>query len=93
MKKSEKADHIRAPGPAVRGSPEAAVTRHVRSAQLGTLEPSSRDEASATILADAREKLDAWRRDYNEIRPHSAIGYNVPAAIRNHDGTSSPPSG
>ncbi len=29
-------------------------------------------------LADAREKLEAWRRDYNEVRPHSAIGYNVP---------------
>lgn len=31
-------------------------------------------------LADACEKLEAWRRDYNEVRPHSAIGYNVPAA-------------
>jgi len=29
-------------------------------------------------LADAREKLEAWRKDYNEVRPHSAIGYNVP---------------
>ena len=25
-------------------------------------------------LEDAREKLEAWRRDYNELRPHSAIG-------------------
>jgi putative transposase len=32
-------------------------------------------------LADAREKLEAWRRFYNEERPHSAIGYNVPIAL------------
>ena len=25
------------------------------------------------ILADAREKLETWRRHYNEDRPHSAI--------------------
>jgi putative transposase len=28
-------------------------------------------------LADAREKLEAWRRYYNEERPHGAIGYKV----------------
>jgi putative transposase len=43
-------------------------------------------------LADSREKLDAWCRDYNEVRPHSAIGYNVPADIHNPDGSASPPS-
>ena len=43
-------------------------------------------------LADSREKLDAWRRDYNEVRPHSAIGYNVPADIHIHVGSASPPS-
>lgn len=32
-------------------------------------------------FADAREKLKAWRRHYNEDRPHSAIGYNVPIAM------------
>jgi putative transposase len=32
-------------------------------------------------LADAREKLEDWRRHYNEDRPHSAIGYNVPIAL------------
>ena len=25
-------------------------------------------------LLDARNKLEAWRRDYNEHRPHSSIG-------------------
>jgi putative transposase len=30
-------------------------------------------------LADATAKCEAWRRDYNEVRPHSAIG-NIPPA-------------
>ena len=30
--------------------------------------------------ADSREKLATWRRYYNEDRPHSAIGDNVPIA-------------
>ena len=32
-------------------------------------------------LADAAEKLEAWRRDDNEQRPHGAIGNKVPAAL------------
>jgi len=43
-------------------------------------------------LADAREKLEDWRRDYNEVRPHSAIGYNVPIAVHNPGGVTNPPS-
>ena len=42
-------------------------------------------------LADAREKLEHWRRDYDEVRPHSAIGYNVPAELHNHRGVARPP--
>jgi len=42
-------------------------------------------------LDDAREKLEAWRRDYNEQRPHGAIGYKVPISLQNHGGVSSPP--
>ena len=41
-------------------------------------------------LADAREKLETWRREYNEVRPHSAIGYNVPIDIHNPGGATSP---
>ena len=44
-------------------------------------------------LADAREKLEAWRRHYNEDRPHSAIGYNVPISVHYPDGITSPSSG
>ncbi len=42
-------------------------------------------------LADAREKLEAWRRDYNEVRPHSAIAYNVPIDLHIPGGETSPP--
>lgn len=29
-------------------------------------------------LTDARRKIEAWRRDYNEERPHSSLGYLAP---------------
>jgi putative transposase len=41
-------------------------------------------------LADAAEKLEAWRRDYNERRPHGAIGNNVPAALMKSAHAASP---
>ena len=31
-------------------------------------------------LEDARMKCEAWRQDYNEVRPHSAIGNQTPIA-------------
>ncbi len=30
-------------------------------------------------LLDARWKIGAWRREYNEERPHSSLGYRTPA--------------
>jgi putative transposase len=42
-------------------------------------------------LADAREKLETWRRYYNEDRPHGAIGYKPPITLTNLGGGSSPP--
>lgn len=30
-------------------------------------------------LADARRKVEAWRVDYNESRPHSSLAYRTPA--------------
>ena len=41
---------------------------------------------------DARQKMEAWRRYYNEERPHDAIGQKAPITLLVHDGTSSPPS-
>jgi putative transposase len=43
-------------------------------------------------LEDAREKLEDWRKYYNEVRPHGAIGQKTPITLLNHDGASSPPS-
>lgn len=41
-------------------------------------------------LDDARAKLEAWRRDYNEVRPHSAIGNKPPIALMNGSPASPP---
>ena len=30
-------------------------------------------------LEDARDKIEAWRVDYNEYRPHSSLGYKTPS--------------
>ncbi len=29
-------------------------------------------------VADARDKLECWRQDYNQVRPHSALGDSTP---------------
>lgn len=34
-------------------------------------------------LEDARQKMEAWRKDYNEVRPHSAIGNKPPITLLN----------
>ena len=41
-------------------------------------------------LADAAEKLEAWRRYYNEERPHGAIGNKVPIMLAKSGGVTSP---
>ena len=36
-------------------------------------------------IEDARDKIDRWREDYNEYRPHSGLTYQTPAEFaRNH---------
>lgn len=42
-------------------------------------------------LADARRKCESWRVEYNNHRPHSAIGYEVPATLMMSSGPVSPP--
>jgi len=32
-----------------------------------------------TTLTEAKVLIEAWRREYNQIRPHSALGYRPPA--------------
>jgi putative transposase len=40
-------------------------------------------------VVDARRKIEAWRRDYNEQRPHSSLGYLTPEQFAQlaHPGT------
>jgi putative transposase len=33
-------------------------------------------------LADMRDKLERWRQDYNQVRPHGALRDNAPALLR-----------
>jgi hypothetical protein len=32
-----------------------------------------------TTLTEAKILIEKWRKDYNNIRPHSALGYRPPA--------------
>lgn len=41
-------------------------------------------------LDDARAKCEAWRRDHNEVRPHSAIGNKPPITLLNRLGKHGP---
>ena len=42
-------------------------------------------------LADARRKCERWRRDYNDVRPHSSIGYQTLSALSKHSPATSAP--
>jgi hypothetical protein len=35
-----------------------------------------------TRLIDARVSIELWRRHYNEVRPHSSLGYLTPAEYK-----------
>ena len=41
-------------------------------------------------LWEAREKVEAWRREYNQTRPHSSLGYQTPEAFA--AGAAAPPA-
>ena len=43
-------------------------------------------------LADAPQKMEAWRKFYNEDQPHSAIGYKLPISLADHGGAAGQPS-
>jgi hypothetical protein len=32
--------------------------------------------------ADAKVSIEQWRRHYNEVRPHSSLGYLTPAVFK-----------
>jgi putative transposase len=37
-------------------------------------------------LADARAKIEAWQRDYDECRPHTSLGWMTPAGFASSAG-------
>jgi transposase InsO family protein len=39
-------------------------------------------------LFDARRKIAAWRKEYNEERPHSSLGYKTPKEFAETQATS-----
>lgn len=41
--------------------------------------------------AEARQVVENWRREYNEFRPHSSLGYLTPAEFSHRYGSSSRP--
>jgi putative transposase len=43
-------------------------------------------------LDDARSKMEDWRKYYNEVRPHGAIGNKPPITLQNYEGAPSSPS-
>lgn len=47
----------------------------------GRLRDECLNESWFTGLADARATIAAWRKDYNEVRPHSALGNVAPTVF------------
>jgi len=58
--------------------------RPIDNAHIESFNGSFRDECLNTnwfmSLEDARQKIETWKNDYNEFRPHSALTYRTPAA-------------
>ena len=54
----------------------------------GTLRPECLDTHWFGTLAEARESIEAWRREYNESRPHRALGERTPNEFANGNAAS-----
>ena len=59
----------------------------------GTLRNECLNENWFTDLADARQVIETWRRKYNEVRPHSSLGYLTPEEYANTLMMAIPPRG
>ncbi|MEQ8174031.1 MAG: transposase, partial [Syntrophomonadaceae bacterium] len=59
--------------------------RPIDNAHIESFNGSFRDECLNTnwfmSLEDARIKIETWKKDYNEFRPHSALTNQTPAAF------------
>jgi putative transposase len=51
------------------------------------------NETLFTSLAQVRAVLDAWRNDYNDIRPHSALGNLTPTEYADRSSAPGPQRG
>jgi len=55
----------------------------IDNALIESFNGSFRDESLQTSrflsLGDAKEKIERWRKDYNEFRPHSSLAYKTPS--------------
>jgi transposase len=75
----------------------ARTLKPLETAIADALDAFDPDECANSFTAAGHEPdrsetaLEAWRRFYNEDRPHSAVGYNVPASLTNHGGACGPP--
>jgi putative transposase len=47
--------------------------------QFGRLRDECLNANWFTSLSDARRKIETWRQDYNQQRPHSSLDYLSPA--------------
>ena len=73
------------------------VTLHFSRRGNGVIEAFSRKPRSEYLsgdwfmsLADARDNWEAWRKHYNEDRPHSAIRHKSTIALHYSGGVASP---
>jgi putative transposase len=72
---------MRGPMPATSSSTSSAPVR-VDNALIESFNGKFRDECLNEHwfqdLDEARSKIETWRCDYNEVRPHSALGNRTP---------------
>ena len=45
----------------------------------GKLRDELLDQEIFTTLEEAKVLIEQWRKEYNQVRPHSALGYQPPA--------------
>ena len=67
-------------------SPSPSIARNIKRRVLSdgfTSLTECIDQNWFLTLNDARRKMEEWRRDYNEVRPHSAIGNKTPILLQN----------
>ena len=57
---------------------EAPVAFRAAGKHNGRFRDECLNENWFSSLADARERIEQWRRDYNEARPHSSLQYRTP---------------